>query len=398
MEPLLDFYLSEMTVSDRHGGGITLQRILGDDLERIGSYIHLASSVTEFQPIPSLAPKSSFFEKTFFERDTVRSVIGCRPSHFLYNRTRPIRAASWADTIARQFDGRGELTGLVCPQGTEAVATLEKLKRHHTVKYVTWLMDDHATAWRANRWRYPAGFRNIFAKHLREASTVFAISPVLAEHYRSEFGVKCDVLFGPGDPNGPPEYTPPSTDGVLKIGYFGRIWKWQLDALAVIARALDPSRERLHIYGNDTSLPSELQLPAVELKGRLPMDRVIQTMRAYDAVVVPASFFEHERNLTELNIATKMSECLASGTLTVVCGPPYAAMVRYLQDTGAALCLTDPSPAAWPAIADAIRHPENRRRMLDAAASLVQRELSTEVMRGRWHAAVDRIHDHRVGT
>jgi hypothetical protein len=108
-------------------------------------------------------------------------------------------------------------------------------------------------------------------------------------------------------------------------------------------------------------------------------------------VVVPASFLDVERNLTELNIATKMSECLASGTVTIVCGPPYAAMVRYLKDTGAAHCLTDPSPDAWRAVALAARDAAARRRMLDAATQLVQRELSTQVMYGRWRSAVEKL-------
>jgi hypothetical protein len=38
----IDFYLSEMSVSDRHGGGLTLQRVLGDDLDRIRLFAHIS--------------------------------------------------------------------------------------------------------------------------------------------------------------------------------------------------------------------------------------------------------------------------------------------------------------------------------------------------------------------
>ncbi len=34
-----DFYLSEMSVSDKHGGGLTLQRILGADLNDIDHFV-----------------------------------------------------------------------------------------------------------------------------------------------------------------------------------------------------------------------------------------------------------------------------------------------------------------------------------------------------------------------
>jgi hypothetical protein len=42
-----DFYLSEMSVSDKHGGGLTLQRILGADLEDIDSFIHVNRFATD---------------------------------------------------------------------------------------------------------------------------------------------------------------------------------------------------------------------------------------------------------------------------------------------------------------------------------------------------------------
>jgi hypothetical protein len=115
-------------------------------------------------------------------------------------------------------------------------------------------------------------------------------------------------------------------------------------------------------------------------------------MREYDAVLLPISFAETERHLSEFNIATRMSECLASGTVTLVVGPPYAAMVRFLQRTGAAYLLTDPSLSNLPDLFNKLRRSDFRRSVLERAQQLVQAELSTSIMRKRWSAALADLH------
>ena len=65
-------------------------------------------------------------------------------------------------------------------------------------------------------------------------------------------------------------------------------------------------------------------------------------MRTCDAVVLPISFGESDRNLCEFNVATKLSELLASGTVILAVGPEYAAMTKLLQSAGAAQIVTNP--------------------------------------------------------
>jgi hypothetical protein len=61
-------------------------------------------------------------------------------------------------------------------------------------------------------------------------------------------------------------------------------------------------------------------LPSVKAKGFLPRDAVPETMRKYAAVLLPLSLGCAHRNLVELSIATKMSESVAGGTITIVFG------------------------------------------------------------------------------
>jgi len=92
--------------------------------------------------------------------------------------------------------------------------------------------------------------------------------------------------------------------------------------------------------------------------------------------------------MTEFNIATKMSECLASGTVTVVVGPEYAAMVRFLEPTGAACLLTNETLPTLPVLLRNIIDVNYRRSVIEQARKLVLAQLSTAVMRNRWLTGV----------
>jgi glycosyltransferase involved in cell wall biosynthesis len=401
----LNFLLSEMSVSDLHGGGLTLQRILGEDLDRIALFVHPHRFARELPPTPRLRARSEFVVNLLQKRSTAR-LIGCRASYGLFNTAfmRSRHARKTARVVEKRFPAEAILRGLICPQDQDAIRALEYLKSIRQVKYITWMMDDYMVGYVGGRWVYPPTFRKIFGKHLREADTIFVISPAMAEFYAREFGVESTVLFGPSEEFSGQACEAPSADGVLRIAYFGSLWRWQLDGLVRFASALDPSRQQLDIYTPDAKVPAELHLPGVAPKGFLSKETVPSAMRSYDAVLLPLSLNDAHRNLVELNIATKMSECLASGTVTIVFGPSYAAMVRFLRPTGAACVVTGESLTSWPHIADQLRDRNYRRRILDAARSLVRAELSTEVMRRKWRYALEKLTapcgdgDNRLGS
>lgn len=396
MADKLDFFLSEMAVSDLHGGGLTLQRVLGDDLDRIARFVYPTKFARQLPPAPALRSRSEF-AVSILEEESTRRVLGRSISAWLVGRgaTQSWHARRVANILDKRFPSKDTLFALVCPQARAAVYVLESLKFIRQVRYITWVMDDHLVRYVQGRWVYPSypqGFRDLFAKHLREADSVFVISPVMAEFYEREFGVKSTVLFGPSEelPEQPRETASP--DGILRIGYFGRLWGgWQLDGLARFAAALDPSWQKLDIYTPDTDVPAVLQLPGVTAKGSLPKEAVRQTALSYDAVILPLSFDTADRHLVELNIATKMSECVASGTATIAFGPSYAAMVRFLEPAGAACVVTDASLKQWHSIANRLLDVSYRRQLLHRAKTLVAAELSTAVMRGKWRAALAKL-------
>jgi glycosyltransferase involved in cell wall biosynthesis len=293
------------------------------------------------------------------------------------------------------FGGKETLRALVCPQSASSVQVMESLRTRRNIRYITWMMDDHVVRYVSGRWAYAPGYRKMFKKHLCHADTVFVISPVMQELYEREFGVKSEVLFAPADMGERPVYEVPCGDGPLKVAYFGRMWDWQLDGLVRFASALEPGKQRLDVYSPDSNLPVGLRLPSVKAKGFLPRDAVPETMRKYAAVLLPLSLGCAHRNLEELSIATKMSESVAGGTITIIFGPQYAAMVRFLQSTGATCVMTEESLVDWPIISARLKNPEFRRQMLDAGRTLLETELSTRIVRARWRSALCRFLDGR---
>src|SRR5438876_3579490 len=385
----IDFYLSEMSVSDRHGGGLTLQRVLASDLNRIGKFIHVHRFAQEFPPVPGIV-KRCIDLPDWLSSDQARWMFGCRPTNWLSRQLPVMRmhARTVSRTFHRLFKGRDRLTAIVCPQSPLSVICIEELKNKLRLDYITWVMDDHAIRFRSGHWYYPAGFRQLMQQHLEDARAVLVISPAMADLYHEQFGIRGEVLFSPADACPEPVWTSPSNDGTSRIAYFGRVWGWQSDALQKTAAALSPTTAVLDIFTTESDIPEGLRCSRIRVRPAVPGNLVAQAMRGYDAVLVPISFEDEFRNLTELNIATKMSECLGSGTITLVVGPSSAAMVKFLAPTGAAYIVTDPTTVVLSRAITNIRQPLVRRRILTAAKQLVTTQLLTAHMRSKWNAAL----------
>jgi hypothetical protein len=396
-----DFYLSEMSISDATGGGLTLQRILGADIAAIPlfahvhPYGHLESDARQDSPAESVRSRCLDLPPLWLTLPAARRMFGSRPAYWLAQRSvlRRWHAHKTAAALAARLpDGSRPLRGLVCPQHATSLYVLESLRRLRNLEYVTWIMDDHLVRWRDGGWVYPPNMEALFARHLQQARAVFVISPVMADLYRARFGVESRVLFGPADAPALPESAPPSLAGKnLRLAYFGAVDAWQLDALALVAANLPAAGASLDIYAGLAELPVELRQPTVRLMGRIPAAQVMATMGQYHAVVLPVSFLAQQRNMSELNIATKMSECLASGTVTLAVGPPYAAMLRYLQQHAAALCVTEPTDGAMQEALVKLCDINQRRALADTARSLATQQLSTAAMRAVWVEGLARL-------
>lgn len=334
---VFDFYLSEMSISDYHGGGLTLQRVLSHDLSKIEHLVYVSRFATDIETIPALKNKivnlTSPWDTNFMRRIIGRTLAKAITENLSVIKADAKRAAR---SIADRIKKNGEINGLVCPQGAQSIYTIEALKQHTQLRYVTWVMDDHLISYQNGEWVYPAGIESVFAKHLQEAEHVFVISPVMQQFYLNRFGIKSTVLFGPADPANE-DKADVNTSSQIRIGYFGAVTEWQMDVLEAVSNTLNATDIKLDIYSVIDKLPDKLNVAGVCFKGKLAQNMVLNAMQTYDAILLPISFSEKMRSMSEFNIATKMSEYLASGVPILAIGPPYAAMIKYLKQHNAAL-------------------------------------------------------------
>ena len=177
------------------------------------------------------------------------------------------------------------------------------------------------------------------------------------------------------------EFQPPNP---LKLGYFGAVAAWQLDVLAAVAEALDGTDTQLHIYSGIAQLPGELDLKGVCLKGMIDTHEIVKVMSDYDALLLPISFLEKNRNMSEFNIATKMSEYLASGVPILAVGPEYAAMMKYLKSSEAAILVESDLPGDIKNAFKQFQDKEGILKILLNAQKLVVSETGAITMRKRW--------------
>lgn len=385
---LFDFYLSEMSVSDFHGGGLTMQRILGEDINKIKLFAHVSRFAKDLPANEQLLSRCLDLDVPW-ESNAVKRVIGStRTARLSKNRFLLRKRAVISANILHKKLGssKEEVRGLVCPQGLNSLLTMEELKKQRKVRYISWVMDDHLVKWHNGKWCYSSIVESVFGKHLREAEHVFVISSVMQDFYRKTFGIESTVLFGSSDFENDAAQPINKQTNRLKLGYFGAVAEWQIDALEGVSKALKAANAELDIYSGVPNLPDELNQKGVCFKGRLKASQVLPVMKTYDAILLPISFKSKLRNMSEFNIATKLSECLASGVPTLAVGPDYAAMIQFLKLHNAAVLCTSEGETDIVKSLNNLRDPAIVASILSNAHSLVRDHLGSASMRGKWLA------------
>jgi len=117
-------------------------------------------------------------------------------------------------------------------------------------------------------------------------------------------------------------------------------------------------------------------------------------LRKYDAVVLPISFSEEQKNMSVFNIATKFSECLSSGIPSLIIGPADAVMVEMADSQGAALVVDQQCSEAARTALGTLRNREHRAAIVEAALKLCREEFSESVMHSRWEPAREFLFGH----
>jgi len=194
-------FLSEMSALPIHGGGVTLQRVLGNQLAGFDWFAKTLHFPAE--QYPSYEESRSYCFDWWPIEKLLRPVIGCSRAYRIASKAFLKRQFS-RRVVARLLREEKELMNsrmLVCPQGYMSLLVLNELQKRGRLEYVTWVMDDHLLQWQDGEWRYPSGMKSLMEEHLIGAEEVFVISPALQKYYRQEFGVESTVLCGPAEVN-----------------------------------------------------------------------------------------------------------------------------------------------------------------------------------------------------
>jgi hypothetical protein len=386
MEPV---FLSEMCASPIHGGGITLQRVLGEDLNDFRWFVKVVQYTSD---ISSHWPDSEHCVEFPFgtQQQWLSRVVGCTLAYrFSCN---PWVRWNHAAYVANQLIRRGIVASnfrlLVCPQGDFTLYTMQRLSQLIDIPYVTWVMDDHLVHWSEQRWTYRYNHEALMRDHLQQAEQVFVISPELQNFYRQRFGIESQVLFGPCMQLSEPIYQTLESNAKCRLAYFGSVGPWQQDALEALLPVVSSGLIELDLFTNSQSvIPASFKNAGVNLRQSVSPEQVAQTMRDYDAVVLPISFRPEMRHMSCFNIATKMAECLGSGVPTLVVGPADAAMVKFLEPYDATVIVKDASKQSLIDGIARISSLSERSKVLNNAQQLVFAQLSQEAMRRKWEPA-----------
>ncbi len=375
------YFLAEMSVSEKHGSGITVCRTLGRDLESIRTFFCLDDVYDQ---------ESRFLPRThrwrpIFTSNLSRRLLGCRLSHALNTSHWHRKLMGWiyAGRIAKLVPASSDPpTFLVCPQNCLSMYTMAHLRRLRAVKYVTWIMDNNWVARSpAGSWTYAAAEKKILGNHLRNADRVFTISQPMGLHLQEQFDVDFEVLFAPSPLDISPQNAKKSPS--KKLGYFGNLHAWPVDALARLAPLLKGSGYTLEIYSY-APLPPVLQVPEITLMPQLSASEVAPRMGQYAAVLLPMGYSESTAAYSQFNIATKMAECLGSGTVTLAIGPDDAAMIRYLREFQIGLTISDLQASTLQPILDQLGAPAVREEIIRVQSAHVAIHLSREVAANRF--------------
>ena len=383
------FYLSEMAVSDGHGGGLTVQRVLGGDLGRFDALISVGSFGRSRGPS---ANSSAASRQVDLPLDSLpeRTNVLRRFKPWLRSRECVYRwevAMAWR-RLKRVLGDRPRL--LVCPQWSLSVDLTTKAVDQLAAEYITWVMDDHPLKLSGAAMIYEPAYEKKWASHLRGARKMFVISEAMREFYLERFGVESEVLHGAVSLPSMRESISASVKNsgrALRLGYAGALGDWQRDCLELIAEALPRHEAELHVAGRVS--PAWLQKPSVVFRGEMPPESVQLMFTGCDAVVLPVSFDPRLTAMSRLNIATKLSELCACGRPLLAVGPADAAMIRELFSRGAAICVTNPTPAAVAEGVEQLRDPAICARVVANAFRWVEQEINLEEMQRRWRPSGD---------
>ena len=387
--------ISEFNVSYVHGGGLTCKRVLSETLTQFDKLFSLNFNSIDYPMEEKLLCKSieiqSLFPYPYIPSGLNIANVIYRFNAFLYkyfcfNFKNYTVFDKYCNDIADYIIANSKQKKyLIIPQGPLSINISNLIYKKTRSNYITWIMDDHLLEHTRQGWKYKYKYEKKFRLHLENAKKIFVISPNMQNFYATRFNVKSDVLFSGADKF--IERQPKLNLETYKIVYFGSLVNWQIDSLKILVPILEKYKIQLHIYSYNNLLPDFLQHPNIHYIGFLKSNEILTTISRYHGVVLPFSFDLKYRNMVEFNIPTKLSEAIASGTIPIIIGPKYSAVINYLAKENICIQINKISDGK---VIELIKDKENRKKMMIKTRHFFESNISNYIMQNKWLNAFDK--------
>lgn len=383
-------FLSEMSALPFLGGGVTLNKIIGEKTNRFSAYIKCYHHKSQTFPIYSSG--KSICAPYPENPSILTKILGCRISCFI--RYSSVLRSLYAKKIASQSlhalkNIIPSSRFLVCPNSEFSLNVFDQIYRRYSNEYITWVMDDHMVRWTSSGWIYPKKIESKFASHLKNARLVYVISEAMAQFYKEKFDVESYVLFSPCEIIHAPAVLNQKLGGPYKLVYFGSVGRWQNDALEFLLPALSSGLAQIDIYTRSPDLLPESfrSLSTCRVCAPIAPTYIPQKSIEYDAMVLPISFKDDLKNMSFFNVATKFCDCIGAPIPTIIIGPADSIMVKHAKEYGAFLVVDKNDPFAIQSVLAKTREHIECCNLYSGRQRALATLCSREIMNDRWEIA-----------
>jgi hypothetical protein len=334
--------------------------------------------------------------------------IEYRIPRLIFNRFNPCWAAVMAQFIKLQTPKTLRLAHAFRPEAVLSVAhgflwfvgdTVANWLQipFHLIIHDDWpqLQTHSAPAW-ARPYAIKAGVateRPVFQR----ASGLYAVSPGMAEQYRLECDVVCDVMYpsrGEDSPHPAVRLRREPSEQMI-VAYAGMLHtQTARRALSEVAAKLGRMNGRLDLYvpyDQRQLIDWGISGSNVRLVGFFPAhEMAARVARTARAILLPASFHPADRRDVSTLFPSKLADYTAIGLPLVVWGPAYSSAARWARENpGAAILVTDPDPGSLAVPLARLRDdPDYAEGFAQGAVTAGLRDFDPAVVRSRFLSAL----------
>ena len=219
----------------------------------------------------------------------------------------------------------------------------------------------------------PTRFRNWldqqFSTVYRQARSRLCVSPAMSRVYEERYGSPANVIYPSRAVDAIEVEEPParlgSNNHQFTIAFAGTInSEGYIHALKTLQDALKPINGRLLIFGPlSGEVAQQIGLVEANTKicGLLSSEELLARLREEaDALFVPMSFAESDRNNMTLAFPSKLADYTTTGVPLLIYGPAYCSAVTWAVDNPGVAEVVESESLLRDAVISLAKHPEHR--------------------------------------